>query len=80
MPGDDGVSVRLQASPGAKRTAIKSRCDEDALLIAGAPPPVNGRANVEVEVVRGSSGRDKTDLVRGIDAAGVRELLSGEVS
>lgn len=94
VPKDDGVLVRLRVSRGARRTAIGGFYGGEALKLRVAAPPVDGRANAEVEryvaglvgvapsearVVRGLSARDKTVFVGGVDAAGVREAISSHL-
>lgn len=76
----DGALVRLRVSPGARKTSLKGLYGESAVKLSVAAPPVDGKANVEVEryvaelldvaasdvaVVHGASSRDKTLLVRG---------------
>lgn len=88
---DDGALVRLRVSPNARRSELHGACGDSALKLRVAAPPVDGRANAEVErfladltgasasevrVVRGLSGRDKTVFVGGVGAARVREVLS----
>jgi uncharacterized protein len=90
-PKDGGALVRLRVSPGAKSTELQGRYGETALKLKVSAPPVDGRANAEVErfladlvgtapssvrVVRGHSARDKTVFVGGIGAERVREVLS----
>ena len=89
-PTKDGILLNLRVSPGAKRTSIEGPYGEYALKLRVAAPPVDGRANAEVErflaqslgvsrsevaVIQGSSGRDKVVLVRGALARTVREAL-----
>ena len=93
-PAKDGVYVNLRVSPGAKITEIKGLYGEDAIKVSVAAPPVEGKANVEIErylarlfgvprsgvaVVRGGSSRDKVILVGGVDAGAARESLVGLV-
>ena len=89
-PSKDGALVRLRVSPGAKTSAVKGLYGEDAIKISVAAPPVDGKANAEVErfvarllgmaasdvaVVHGTSSRDKSVLVRGYGEAQVLGLL-----
>ena len=79
--------MRLRVSPGAKANALKGMYGEGALRLSVAAPPVDGKANAEVErflsvlldlpksgvcVVGGLSGRDKTVLLRGVEPDQVR--------
>jgi len=85
--------IRLRVSPGAKRSALEGAYGEEALKLRVAAPPVDGRASAEAErflaevlgvprsdvtVVGGTSGRDKTVLVRGVTTEEVRGFLSGQ--
>lgn len=85
-----GALVRLKFSPGAKTSAVKGLYGEDAIEISVAAPPVDGKANAEVDrfvarllgmaasdvaVVHGASSRDKSVLVRGSGEAEVRGRL-----
>ena len=89
-PKGDGALVRLRVSPNAKTTEVQGLHGDAALKLRVAAPPVDGRANAEVErlvaertgaapsrvrVVRGLSGRDKTVFVDGVGAERVREVL-----
>ena len=91
-PARDGILLNLRVSPGAKRTSIEGPYGENALKLKVASPPVDGKANAEVEsflaeslgipgsyvaVIRGTSSRDKVVLVRGVEAATLREILTG---
>lgn len=82
--------VKLRVSPGAKGTAIKGLYGEGAIRLSVAAPPVEGRANAEVErylarlfglsrsevaVVKGASSRDKLVFVNGLEPKAVRENL-----
>ena len=90
VPQGDGALVRLRVSPNAKSTGLLGTHGESALKLRVAAPPVDGRANAEVEslvarvtgaapsrvrVVRGLSGRDKTVFVDGVGAERVREVF-----
>ena len=91
-PARDGILLNLRVSPGAKRTSIEGPYGGSALKLRVASPPVDGKANAEVEsflaeflgvrgsnvaVIRGTSSRVKVVLVRGIEAATAREILTG---
>jgi len=84
VPKGEGALVRLRVSPNAKSTGPHG-------LHGDAAPPVDGKANAEVElflaektgaspslvrVVRGLSGRDETVFVDGVGAERVREVLA----
>jgi len=90
VPRGDGALVRLRVSPNAKTTTLQGPHGDAALKLRVAAPPVDGKANAEVErfvaertgaapsmvrVVRGLSGRDKTVFVDGVGAERVREVL-----
>ncbi len=89
-PAKGGVYVRLRVSPGAKSTAVKGMYGEVAIRLSVAAPPVEGKANAEVErylarlfglscsevtVVKGASSRDKLVFVSGLGPEAVRENL-----
>ena len=91
----DGAKIQLRVSPGARSTSIAGVYGEDAIRLRVAAPPVEGRANAEAErhvaellgvtasdvsVVRGASSRSKTLLVRGVEAALVRDILTSRLS
>ena len=82
--------MRLRVSPGAKGNAVKGLYGERAIRLSVAAPPVDGKANAEVErflsglfgvpkgdvsVVAGASGRDKPVRVRGAEPGEVRARL-----
>ena len=82
--------MRLRVSPGSKRSSVNGLYGEAAVRLSVAAPPVDGKANAEVEkflsillhvpkddvcVVGGASGRDKTVLVRGARPEQVRVRL-----
>ena len=86
-PSKDGALLRLRVSPGSKRSSVNGLYGEAAIRLCVAAPPVDGKANAEVEkflskllgvpkgdvcVIGGASGRDKTVLVRGARAEQVR--------
>ncbi|CAA9446929.1 MAG: hypothetical protein AVDCRST_MAG80-1867 [uncultured Rubrobacteraceae bacterium] len=90
-PAKGGVCVKLRVSPGAKCTAIKGLYGNGAVRLSAAAPPVEGRANAEVErymarlfglsrsevaLVKGASNRDKLVSVRGLRPDEVRTRLS----
>jgi uncharacterized protein (TIGR00251 family) len=89
-PAEGGVYVRLRVSPGAKSTAVKGLYGEGAIKLSVAAPPVEGKANVEVErylarlfglsrsevtVVKGASSRDKLVFVSEIGPDEIRTHL-----
>ena len=82
--------MRLRVSPGAKGNSVKGLYGDGAIRLSVAAPPVDGKANAEVEkflsslfgvpkgdvsVVNGASGRDKTVRVRGAEPGDVRARL-----
>jgi len=82
--------LRLRVSPGSKRSSVNGLYGEAAVRLSVAAPPVDGKANAEVEkflsklfgvpksdvsVIGGTSGRDKTVLVRGAEPEQVRSHL-----
>jgi uncharacterized protein len=90
-PARDGILLNLHVSPGAKRTSIEGPYGENALKLKVASPPVDGKANAELEsflaeslgvpgsdvaVIQGTSSRNKVVLVRGVEAATLREILT----
>jgi len=90
-PTEGGVYVKLRVSPGAKSTAIKGLYGEGAIGLSVAAPPVEGKANAEVErylarlfelsrsevtVVKGASSRDKLVFVSGLGPDEIRTRLS----
>jgi uncharacterized protein (TIGR00251 family) len=89
-PTEGGVYVKLRVSPGAKSTAVKGLYGEGAIKLSVAAPPVEGRANAEVErylgrlfglsrsevnVVKGASSRDKLVFVSGLGPDEIRTRL-----
>ena len=93
-PTEGGTLLNLRVSPGSKRTSIEGLYGEDALKLEVAAPPVDGKANAEVErflagliglpgsgvrVVRGLSGRDKVVLLKDAGQARVRDALAVHV-
>jgi uncharacterized protein len=90
VPKGDDALVRLRVAPNAKTTGLQGPYGDTALKLRVAAPPVDGKANAEVErfvaermgaapsrvrVVRGLSGRDKTVFVDGVGVERVREVL-----
>jgi uncharacterized protein len=90
VPKGGGALVRLRVSPNTRATGLQGPHGDAALKLRVAAPPVDGRANAEVErfvaertgaapsrvrVVRGLSGRDKTVFVDGVGVERVREVL-----
>jgi uncharacterized protein (TIGR00251 family) len=90
----EGTLLSLRVSPGAKRTAIEGPYGENAIKVKISAPPVDGKANAEVErflagllgvprsnvsVIRGASSRDKTVLVRGLERAETQKALTAHL-
>jgi uncharacterized protein len=90
----EGTLLNLHVSPGAKRTTVEGLYGESAIKLNVAAPPVDGRANAEVErflskllgvprsdvtIIRGASGRDKTVLVRCAAQAETHNALSAHL-
>lgn len=90
LPKDGGVLIRLRVSPNARESGLQGAYGDSAVRVRVAAPPVEGKANAEVErfmagimgapasevrVVRGLSNRDKTVFVRGVGVARAREVL-----
>ncbi|MGI9050823.1 MAG: DUF167 domain-containing protein [Rubrobacteraceae bacterium] len=88
--GGTGVLLDLRVSPKAKETAVTGAYGEATVKMKVAAPPVERRANAEIErflagllrlplsqvsVIRGISGRDKVVLFRDIESREVREGL-----
>jgi uncharacterized protein (TIGR00251 family) len=89
-PTEGGAYVKLRVSPGAKSTEIKGLYGKEALRLAVAAPPVEGKANAEIErylatlmgvkrskvaVTKGRSRRNKLVFVSGVKAETVQEGL-----
>jgi len=90
-PAEGGVFVKLRVSPGAKSTAVKGLYGESAIKLSVAAPPVEGKANAQIErylsrllgvpgsgitVVKGTSSRDKLVFVSSCVPEEVRTLLN----
>jgi len=88
--GRDGVSLQIQAQPGAKRTEVAG-LHGDCIKVRLASPPVDGKANAclvkfiaerlgvkksQVTITRGLSSRRKTVLVQAADFQPAALLLS----
>lgn len=88
---DKGTILNLRVSPGARRSSIEGRYGEDALKLRVAAPPVDGKANAEVErylsdllglprsdvtLIRGTGSRDKALLIQSLHPDEVRKTLS----
>jgi len=86
-----GVTFAIKVQPRAKKNAIRGEIG-DALKVALAAPPVDGKANAEcveffsellrvphsaVMIAAGETSRNKVIRVVGISAALVRERLGG---
>jgi uncharacterized protein (TIGR00251 family) len=89
-PSKDGALLRLRVSPGSKRSSVNGLYGEAVVRLSVAAPPVDGKANAEVEkflskllhvpkgdvcMIGGASGRDKTVIVRGARPEQVRTRL-----
>lgn len=89
-PTEGGVYVKLRVSPGAKSTVVKGLYGEGAIRLSIAAPPVEGKANAEVErylarlfglsrsevtVTKGASNRDKLVFVSGLGPDEIRTRL-----
>lgn len=87
----EGTILDLRVSPDARRASIEGLYGEDALKLRVASPPVDGRANAEVErflsdlpdlprsevtVIRGAGSRDKAVLIQTSNPHLAREILS----
>ena len=90
----DGILLNLRVLPGAKRTSIEGPYGESAIRLRVAGPPVDGKANVEVEtflaellgiprsnviVVKGAASRDKVVLLNTPEQAEIREILTAHL-
>ena len=87
---EEGVVIDVWVQPGAKRSRVVGT-HGDAIKIAIAAPPVDGKANSEllsflaktlgirhtqVELMRGEASRNKSVRVVGVSEANVRALLN----
>ena len=90
-PVKDGIRLNLRVSPGAKHTSIAGTYGDGAIRLKVTAPPIDGKANAEVErflsslfgvprsevsITRGASSRDKVVVVRGLEKAETSQLLS----
>lgn len=88
----EGVTLRVRVQPRAAREAVVGERG-GALLVRVTAAPVEGAANAallrllgralrvpvsRLELVRGSSGRDKLLRVRGLTARDLRDRVSGK--
>lgn len=93
-PSDKGPLLSVRVSPGARKTAVEGLYSERALKLRVAAPPVDGKANAEVErflsamigvrrsrvsVAKGVSSRDKVVLFREVEMREVRQALGPHV-
>jgi uncharacterized protein (TIGR00251 family) len=68
--GDDGVTLQIQAQPGAKRTEVVGTYG-DCLKVRLASPPVDGKANeCLIEFLAGRLGvkRGQVKITRGLSS------------
>lgn len=92
LDDDRAVLIRVRAQPGATRTEVRGEYGEDgeALKIAVAAPPVDGKANDAlisflarrcgvpkraITLTRGETGRDKSFRLEGISGEQVATAL-----
>lgn len=90
---DEGALLTLRGSPGSKKSSIEGTYGLYALKLKISVPPLDGKANAETErflaevfgihrsgisVVRGSSGRDKIVLLKGLNVAKVTRVVEGQ--
>lgn len=90
---DGGLLLTIHAKPRAKKSEIRG-IRGGGLEVAVAAPPVDGAANEEivralaewlgvpkrdVEIVRGTSGREKIVAVRGVGEDALRAALAKAV-
>ncbi len=88
---DDGVLISLRVSPGAKKSGVEGLYGEGSIKLKVAAPPVDGKANKEVEsflakllglrksdveIIHGASSRDKVVLARGVGLSDVEKILA----
>lgn len=91
---NEGVLLNLRVSPGARDTALQGRYGENAFKLRVASPPVDGKANAEVErflaemlglsrsrvsVVKGAGSRDKVVFLQGVGIEKVWKKLAAPV-
>jgi uncharacterized protein len=91
LPAQGGAYVKLRVSLGAKSTAFKGLYGESAIKLSVAAPPVEGKANTEVEcylarlfgvsssdiiVVKGASSRDKLVFIGGCGPGEIQTRLN----
>lgn len=94
MGGDGSVTLSLHIQPGASRTEAAGQHGE-ALKLRLAAPPVDGKANAgliafladtldcpksAVELVAGSSSRQKRVRITGLNAESLKKLRALGVS
>lgn len=85
----DGALLRLRVSPSAKTTMLTGIYG-DAVKVRVAAPPTDGKANAalmdylarvldvpsrDLELIRGTSGRDKVVRVPGVEAQAVASRI-----
>ena len=90
----DGAELRVHVQPGVSRPGLAG-CHGQALRIRVRARPVDGAANRELlehladalgvrradlSIAAGERGREKRVVVRGLDAAGVRQRLARQVA
>ena len=90
----DGILIALRVLPGAKHTSIDGPYGESAIRLRVMAPPVDGKANVQIEhflaellgisrsdvaVVKGASSRNKVVLVHGPGQVETRKILSSHL-
>ncbi len=86
----EGASLHCRVQPGASRSGIAGAYGEDAVKIALASPPVDGKANKElcamlaklcnvpkadVSVLSGETSRSKRVGIRGVTPEDLMKLL-----
>lgn len=89
-PHGEGATLAVRAQPGARKNAVLGE-HAGALKVAVTAPPEDGRANAaivevlkdwlgvkrsQVELLSGSTNRNKVFLVRGLTAGQLTELIS----
>jgi uncharacterized protein (TIGR00251 family) len=93
-PADDGVYVDVHVQPGAHRPRVVGR-HGDALKVAVAAPPVDGRANeavvkaiaevlgvatTDVTITTGETGRRKRLFAKGVDERAAQVAFEAALS